>query len=76
MWRVPTESDTGDKAGENRELNFQRPRYFYEGLVHGSIRGTAESLNTAPSVIARHVKLLEDELGTNSARERRNGSEA
>ena len=46
-----------------RDVNPQRLRYFEQVVSCGSIRAAADALNTAPSVITRQLRLLEDELG-------------
>lgn len=45
-----------------KEINQRRIRYFHEVLVRGTIRGAAEQLNVAASVITRQLRLLEEEL--------------
>jgi DNA-binding transcriptional LysR family regulator len=46
-----------------RELNQARLRYFQAVFERKSIRGAADALNTAPSVITRQISILEAEIG-------------
>lgn len=46
-----------------RQINERRLHYFNKVIQYGSFRRAAEELNTAPSVIMRQVRLLEQEMG-------------
>ncbi|MBY3064548.1 LysR family transcriptional regulator [Rhizobium laguerreae] len=48
----------------NRVVNTVAVRYFQEVVRAGSFRKAADRINVAASAINRHVKLLEDDLGT------------
>ena len=46
-----------------QEISQGRLRYFHEVVACGSVRGAAEKLDTAASVVSRQIQLLEKELG-------------
>ena len=46
-----------------QEINQTRLRYFEAVLECGSVRSAADKLNTAPSVVSRQIKLLEQDVG-------------
>ncbi|MBY3165690.1 LysR family transcriptional regulator [Rhizobium laguerreae] len=48
----------------NRVVNTVAIRYFQEVVRAGSFRKAADRINVAASAINRHVKLLEEDLGT------------
>ncbi|WP_276120138.1 LysR substrate-binding domain-containing protein [Pararhizobium qamdonense] len=46
-----------------RDINQSRLKYFEAVFSQKSVRGAADILNTAPSVVTRQITLLEEELG-------------
>ena len=45
-------------------MDFRNLRYFVEIVERGSMKRAAESLYVAQPALSRHIRALEDELGT------------
>lgn len=46
------------------KFNDLNVRYFFEAARLGGVRAAADHLNVAPSVVSRHIRQLEDDLGS------------